>query len=79
MKKAETKQQLLPRLLFLGAVEKGGVGDGVADVGAEQVGPHPLGRLVGHLHPILQDADWELVRRVTGQPQPVKLAMIVLV
>ena len=70
MEEAETEEHLLPDLLLLGAAEEVGVADGVAGVGAQQVGSQALGRLVGHLHAVLQDAEGELVRWITGEPQP---------
>lgn len=70
VEEGETKQQLLPDDLFAGAVKEGGVRDRVTQVGAQQVGSQSFWRLVGHLQPVLQDTDWELVRRIAGQPQP---------
>lgn len=61
MKEGETKQELLPNNLFLGGAKEGRVTDRVTQVGAQQVGSHSFRRLVGHLHSILQDTDWELV------------------
>lgn len=66
MEEGETKQELLPNLLFLGADKEGRVRDGVTQVRAQQVCSYPFGGLIGHLQPILQDADWELVGRITG-------------
>lgn len=70
MEEGEAKQQLLPDDLFAGAVKEGGVRDRVTQVGAQQVGSQSFWRLVGHLQPVLQDTDWELVRWIAGQPQP---------
>lgn len=38
VEEGEAEEQLLPDGLLAGAVEEGGVRDGVAEVGAEQVG-----------------------------------------
>lgn len=70
MEKAEPKKHLLPQFLLLTAVEEGGIRNGVVEVGAQEVRSHSFRRLVGHLDSILEDADWKLLRRVTGQPQP---------
>ena len=72
MEESETKQELLPDVLFLGADKEGGVGDGVTQVRAQQVGSYSFRGLIGHLQSILQDTDWKLVGRITGQPQPGK-------
>lgn len=61
VEEGEAKEQLLPDGLLAGAVEEGGVRNRVAQVGAQQVGAQPFGRLVGHLQAVLQDADRELV------------------
>lgn len=61
VEEGETKEQLLPDLLLLGPAEEVRVTYGVAQVGPQQVGSDALRGLVGHLHPVLQDADRELV------------------
>ena len=50
--------------------EELGVVDGIGQVGADDVEAQTLGRLVRHLHAVLQDRHRKLVRRVTRQPQP---------
>ena len=46
------------------------IGDGVAEVGANDVGLEALGWLVGHLDPILQHRHGEVVAGIASQPQP---------
>lgn len=66
MKKGQPEKELLPLNWFLAAPEEGGVRDGVADVGAQQVCPQAFGRLVGHFQTVLQNTDWEMLGWVTG-------------
>lgn len=70
VEEGETKQQLLPNDLFLRAAKEGRVRDGVTQVRAHQVGSNSFRGLIGHLQPVLQDTDRELVGWITGQPQP---------
>lgn len=61
MEEAQAKQQLLPHFCLRAALEEHGVRDGVIEVGAQQVGTQPFGRLVGHFDPVLEDADRKLL------------------
>ena len=45
------------------------VTDGVVVVGSDDVEAQPFGRLIGHLHSVLQDGDGEGGGGVAGQPQ----------
>ncbi len=56
--------------LILDAGEELGVGDGVTEVGLDDVEAKTFGRLVGHLDSVLQDGHGEGGGRVAGQPDP---------
>ena len=56
--------------LFVAVSKELWIGDGVAEVGANDVGLEALGWLVGHLDSILQHRDREVVTGIAGQPQP---------
>mmetsp|Transcript_36912 Transcript_36912/g.82700 ORF Transcript_36912/g.82700 Transcript_36912/m.82700 type:complete len:429 (-) Transcript_36912:548-1834(-) len=68
VEKGEGHQQLLP-LGGLGAPLPGLLVDQVPEA-ARDVGPHPRGRLVGHLHAVLQHRDGEVRGRARGQKEP---------
>ena len=55
VQKAEAEEHLSPRVLLAAFGKELGVGDRVAQVGAEHVGAQALWRLVGHLDAVLQD------------------------
>lgn len=72
MKEAKAKEQLLPQFWLSAAAEEGRVRDGVVKVRPEKVHSNSFWRLICHLDAILEDANRELFRRVTSQPQPEK-------
>ena len=51
MEETQSEEKLAPNLRFVAALEEGGVRNGVIQVGSEEVGPQPFGRLISHLHP----------------------------
>ena len=59
-KPADGQTAVTDRLLPWTAGEEGLVADGVIEVGLQQVLAQARGRLVGHLHAILQHCHWEL-------------------
>lgn len=66
VEKSQPEKEFLPLNWFLAAPEEGGVRDGMAHVGAQQVCSQAFGWLVGHFQTILQNTDWEMLGWVTG-------------
>lgn len=66
MEKREPEEEFLPINGFSAALKELGVRDGVADIRAQQVCSQSFGGLVGHLQPILQNTDWEMLGRIAG-------------
>ena len=55
MEDCQSKEQLVEGSLVAAAIKEVGAGEGVREVGAQQASLQALGRLIGHLHPVLQD------------------------
>ena len=69
MEEAQPVQQLLEDEFLLAALEPDGIGDGVAEVRSQDVGPETLGRLVRHLHAVLEHEHGEVIGRIGSQPE----------
>ena len=79
MEETQTKQKFPKWLFLIAAIEELGIAERIDEVGANNVGPETLGRLVGHLDRVLQHGDRKSWRRVRCEPEPKRRVHLVRV